>query len=81
MSQEQEPIEGISDGERAIYDYAQTSPTAANDPEVKKVVEKVEAYNAKFKAYPDTIVFDSVSKIFDTIHANCNEKFKGFGIL
>ena len=26
------------------------------------------------------MVFDSVSKIFDTIHANCNEKFKGFVI-
>lgn len=47
---------------------------------IDTVVEKVEAYNAKFKAYPDTIVFDSVSKIFDTIHANCNEKFKGFVI-
>lgn len=43
-------------------------------------VEKVEAYNDKFGKYPDTIVFDSVSKIFDTIHSNCNEKFKGFAI-
>lgn len=43
-------------------------------------VEKIEAYNSKFGAYPDTIVFDSVSKIFDTIHANCNEKYKGFQI-
>jgi hypothetical protein len=43
-------------------------------------VEKIEAYNSKFKTYPDTIVFDSVSKIFDTIHANCNEKYKGFQI-
>lgn len=43
-------------------------------------VEKVEAYNDKFGKYPDTIVFDSVSKIFDTIHSNCNEKFKGFVI-
>lgn len=43
-------------------------------------VEKIEAYNSKFKTYPDTIVFDSVSKIFDTIHTNCNEKYKGFQI-
>jgi GTPase SAR1 family protein len=44
------------------------------------IVQKIEAYNAKFGAYPDTIVFDSVSKIFETIHNNCNEKFKGFTI-
>jgi hypothetical protein len=43
-------------------------------------VEKIEAYNSKFNTYPDTIVFDSVSKIFDTIHTNCNEKYKGFQI-
>jgi hypothetical protein len=29
---------------------------------------------------PRTVVFDSVSKIFDTIYANCNEKYKGFQI-
>lgn len=43
-------------------------------------VEKIEAYKNKFKSYPATIVFDSVSKIFDTIHSNCNEKYKGFTI-
>lgn len=43
-------------------------------------VEKVEAYKEKFGAYPETVVFDSVSKIFDTVHANCNEKYKGFAI-
>lgn len=43
-------------------------------------VEKIEAYKEKFGAYPDTVVFDSVSKVFDTIHANCNEKYKGFVI-
>lgn len=56
-------------------------PTFDNVQElVNTTVEKIEAYNAKFGAYPDTIVFDSVSKIFDTIHANCNEKYKGFQI-
>lgn len=63
MSQEQEPIEGISDGERAIYDYAQTSPTAANDPEVKKVVEKVEAFN-KGEALPPQDQEQEIEKTF-----------------
>lgn len=47
---------------------------------VDLTIEKVELFNEKFGEYPDTIVFDSVSKIFDTIHTNCNEKFKGFQI-
>jgi hypothetical protein len=47
---------------------------------VATTVAKIEAYNDKFGAYPATVVFDSVSKVFDTIHANCNEKFKGFVI-
>jgi len=47
---------------------------------VTTVVEKIEAFKDKFGEYPETMVFDSVSKIFDTIHANCNEKFKGFVI-
>lgn len=44
------------------------------------VGEKVEAYNEKFGQYPATIVFDSVSKIFDTIMDNCNTKYKGFTV-
>jgi hypothetical protein len=47
---------------------------------VTTTIEKVEAYKDKFDAYPSTIVFDSVSKVFDTIHANCNEKYKNFVI-
>ena len=47
---------------------------------IEVVVDKIEAYKTKLGAYPETMVFDSVSKIFDTIHANCNEKFKGFVI-
>lgn len=56
-------------------------PTFENIQElINLTVEKIEAYKEKFGAYPDTIVFDSVSKVFDTIHANCNEKYKGFVI-
>ena len=32
------------------------------------------------KEYPKTIVFDSVSKIFDTLMDNCNTKFTGFKV-
>lgn len=47
---------------------------------INLTVEKIEAYKDKFGEYPETVVFDSVSKIFDTIHTNCNEKYKGFTI-
>ena len=56
-------------------------PTFTSTSElVNTTIEKIEAYNTKFGEYPKTIVFDSVSKIFDTIHTNCNEKFTGFKV-
>jgi len=42
--------------------------------------EKIEAYKTKFKKYPETIVFDSVSKVFDTLYTMCNENYTGFDI-
>ena len=42
--------------------------------------EKILAYKEKFKVYPKTVVFDSVSKIFDTILNNCSSKHTGFKI-
>jgi len=47
---------------------------------IELVTEKIGAYKEKFGHYPATIVFDSVSKIFDTMFSNCNEKFKNFTI-
>jgi hypothetical protein len=41
---------------------------------------KVEAYHEKFDKYPTTIVFDSVSKIFDTMLSYNNKKHSGFKI-
>lgn len=41
---------------------------------------KVVAYKEKYGEYPKTIVFDSVSKIFDTILNYCNQKYTGFAI-
>lgn len=42
--------------------------------------EKIEAYYAKFGNYPETIVIDSVSRVYDTIANYCNEKYSGFTI-
>ena len=44
------------------------------------VNSKIIAYKEKFGKYPVTIVFDSVSKIFDTMLAVCNKKHTGFKI-
>ena len=42
--------------------------------------EKLEAYNAKMGNYPDTIVFDSVSRIFTDIETSCSKRFNGFDV-
>jgi hypothetical protein len=56
-------------------------PTFDNVNElINTTVEKIEAFKDKFGEYPETIVFDSVSKIFDTMYTYCNEKFKNFTI-
>lgn len=47
---------------------------------IQLVGTKVQAYKEKFGKFPKTIVFDSVSKIFDTISNNCNVKYTGFTI-
>ena len=41
---------------------------------------KIVAYKEKFGTYPKTVVFDSISKIFDTILTNCTAKHTGFKI-
>ena len=47
---------------------------------ISLINDKILAYKERFKIYPKTIVFDSVSKIFDTILDNCNTKYTGFAI-
>lgn len=44
------------------------------------VTDKIEAYKDRYEKYPDTIVFDSVSKIFEILYNTCNEKYTGFHI-
>ncbi len=42
------------------------------------LLEKLEAYKAKIGTYPDTVVFDSVSRIFTDIETNCSRKYNGY---
>lgn len=58
-----------------------------NVPEYQKiddlldlVQEKLTAYEERFKALPDTICFDSVSRIFTDIEASCSKRFHGYDV-
>ena len=58
-----------------------------NVPEYQKiddlldlVQDKLTAYEEKFKALPDTICFDSVSRIFTDIEASCSKRFHGYDV-
>ena len=44
------------------------------------VREKMESYKEKYGDYPSIVVFDTVSKIFDTLMDSCNVRFKNFDI-
>ena len=44
------------------------------------VSEKLETYKEKFKEYPKTVVFDSVSRIFTDIETSCSNRFSGYDI-
>ena len=44
------------------------------------VSDKLEAYNQKFGTYPETIVFDSVSRIFTDVETSCSKRFNGYEV-
>ena len=44
------------------------------------VQEKLTIYEEKFKKSPDTICFDSVSRIFTDIETSCSKRFKGYEV-
>lgn len=44
------------------------------------VNEKAVAYEERFGKMPETIVFDSVSRIYDSLYDSCNKRFTGFAI-
>jgi GTPase SAR1 family protein len=52
----------------------------STDEFIDFVSQKVEAYNNKFGKFPDTIVVDSASRVFDTLYDSCNTKYTGFAI-
>lgn len=44
------------------------------------VQEKLETYNEKKGEYPETIVFDSVSRIFTDVETSCTKRFNGYEV-
>ena len=44
------------------------------------ITDKITAFHAKLGHYPNTVVIDSVSKVFDTLMDSMNTKFTGFKI-
>lgn len=45
-----------------------------------QINDKIKAYKEKFKKLPLTLVFDSISRIEDTIERNCRNKYSGFDV-
>lgn len=45
-----------------------------------QVNEKIKAYKEKFKKLPETIVFDTISRVEDTIEMNAQKKCSGFEV-
>lgn len=56
-------------------------PDFSNIEEVKSLVlEKLSVYKERFGNLPETMVFDSVSRIFTDIENNSRERFRGFDV-
>ena len=60
--------------------HVNVSEYSSMDELLDLVQEKLEAYESKFNRSPDTIVFDSVSRIFTDIEAYCTRKYNGFEV-
>lgn len=70
------------DGKRYSFKTpnATISSFGTSEEFISFIVEKVEVYNEKFGEYPQTVVIDSVSRVFDTLYDSCNVKYTGFQI-
>lgn len=70
------------DGKRYPFPVAHKLVSSFDTSEelIQLTSDAIEAYNAKFGEYPETVVFDSVSRVFDTLYDNCNRKYTGFTI-
>jgi hypothetical protein len=44
------------------------------------ITDKIEAYNNKFGDYPETIVIDSASRVFNSLYDACIGKYSGFDV-
>ena len=44
------------------------------------VSDKLEAYKNKYGVYPETIVFDSASRIFTDVETSCSKRFNGYEV-
>jgi hypothetical protein len=44
------------------------------------ITEKITSFKDKLGKYPETIVIDSISKIFDDLLDNCSTKYTGFNV-
>ena len=47
---------------------------------VEGIVDKIGKFKTKTGAYPETVVVDTVSRVFQIIADNCGSQFKGFEI-
>lgn len=70
------------DGKRYPFSvpHATIAEFSTTNELIQFVVEKIEAYKEKLGDYPATVVFDSVSRIFDSLYDSCNTKYTGFNI-
>lgn len=66
------------------YPFQNPHSLLTDASEASKITEfvnaKVMGYKDKFGAMPKVIVFDSVSRIFESLYENCNAKYSGFHV-
>ena len=58
----------------------ENKPDFTVDKLTSLISEKLDLYNEKFGEYPDTIVFDSVSRIGTDLERTCQEKYSNFEV-
>lgn len=58
--------------------YATLKDITTADDIINFVNDKVLAYKERYKVMPETLVFDSVSRIFQSLHTSAAARFSGF---
>ena len=54
--------------------------TDANGNHIDGIADKINKFRTATKAYPETIVIDTVSRVFQIISDNCATQYKGFDV-